>query len=111
MGRKKKISDKEVLAMVARVLAFDAESLQEEDLVIDGLDFDMDESLAWTLAPPPLKPPTATPTPVSLPGTRMICIRVPERVIHAYKVESAKTGRPYQTMMNRALKTVAESFI
>ena len=111
MGRTKKISDKEILAMVARVLAFDAESLQEEDFVIDGLDFDMDESLAWTMLPTPLKRPAATPTPVSLPGTRMICIRVPERVLHAYKAASAKTGRPYQTMMNRALKTAAEGFV
>lgn len=41
----------------------------------------------------------------------MICIRVPERVLHAYKAESIKKGRPYQSMMNRALKTAAEGFV
>jgi uncharacterized protein (DUF4415 family) len=109
MGRMKKISDKEVWAMVARVMAFEAESLSEEVFISDGLDFNMDESLAWALAPAPTKLPASLPVPVS--GSRLISIRVPERVIHAFKAESAKTGRPYQTMMNRALKTVAESFV
>lgn len=73
-------------------------------------DLDYDDLHAGSPAAPVKAPSAAAPVP-SLSGTSPICIRVPARVIHAFKAESAKTGRPYQTMMNRALKIAAEGFL
>lgn len=52
----------------------------------------------------------ACPTPV-LCGSKPITIRVPNRVLQAFRDQSDKTGTKYQTLMNRALRDAAEAFM
>lgn len=42
-------------------------------------------------------------------GTKPITIRVPTRVLQAFRREADRTGVPYQTLINRALAEMAES--
>lgn len=54
--------------------------------------------------------PRTYPSP-PLCGTHPICIRVPVRLIRAYKEQARRTGRNYQTLMNDALKKVSDAFV
>jgi len=47
----------------------------------------------------------------SVNGTKPISIRVPNRIIRAFKARAAATGTSYQTLMNRALKSAADGFV
>lgn len=43
-------------------------------------------------------------------GTKPVSLRIPNRVINAFRAESIKTGTSYQTLMIRALSDAAEGF-
>jgi predicted DNA binding CopG/RHH family protein len=78
----------------------------------DSADLDVDVYELYARLPPPsVKPPTTDTPAASLSGTKPICIRVPARVIHAFKVEAAKTGGSYQANMNRVLSVAAAGFV
>ena len=42
-------------------------------------------------------------------GTTAITIRVPNRVLQAFRAHSDRTGTRYQTLMNRALREAADT--
>lgn len=43
-------------------------------------------------------------------GTTPITIRIPNRVLQAFRAQSEKTGTKYQTLINRALSDAADTF-
>lgn len=43
-------------------------------------------------------------------GRKPVTIRVPNRVLRAFRQRADKTGTAYQTLMNRALESAAEEF-
>lgn len=43
-------------------------------------------------------------------GRKPVTIRVPNRVLLAFRKQADKTGTAYQTLMNRALESAAEEF-
>ncbi len=110
MGRKTKLSEEQFFAMLDRVLA-------EADEPLAVMDFDAEEFNA-SINVDDLPPPPATVKPVGtaassspLNGTRPICIRIPVRVIHAFKAQASKTGGCYQVLMNRAMAAAAAGFV
>lgn len=110
MASKKKLSPEEFETILDRIKAAADQPVLDMDFDFDALDVDFDDLCAWS--PATLVKPSTTDTPApSLSGTRPICIRVPARVIHAYKAQAAKTGGSYQTIMNRALSGAAAGFV
>ena len=43
-------------------------------------------------------------------GTKAVSLRIPHRVINAFRAESIKTGTSYQTLMIRAMADAADGF-
>lgn len=113
MAREKKFTKEElnvVKALMPRILAAAEAPLAEIEFDPADFNVDLDElpPADYLSAPGPVT--AAVPLrPVS--GTRAILIRVPERVIRAFKIEAERTGGHYQTLMNRALKVEAEGFV
>ncbi len=110
MPRKKEISASDLLAILD--LAMEASHLELPDYIFDFDSSDIDLSAL----PPPLasvlgkKPvPHAMTLPVS--GTHPINIRVPARVVRAFKLRALATGTSYQTLMNRAMAAAAKDFV
>ncbi|MBV5347346.1 hypothetical protein JZU46_03900, partial [bacterium] len=91
MASKKKLSPEEFETILDRIKAAADQPFPEMNFDFDALDVDFDDLCAWSPATPVKPSTTVTPAP-SLSGTQPICIRVPTRVIHAFKVEAAKTG-------------------
>jgi predicted DNA binding CopG/RHH family protein len=110
MASKKKLSPEEFEMILERIKAAADQPFPDMNFDIDALDVDFDDLCAWSPATPVKSSTTDTPA-ASLSGTKSICIRVPARVIHAFKVEAAKTGGSYQTIMNRALSGAAAGFV
>lgn len=112
MARKKTIGLDELLTVLARALELADEPMPEIDVSLDGLSLLEDEVLG------PIMPLEATRTgPGAIPGdddtspisgTQRISIRVPKRVLRAFRSRARKTGVPYQTLMNRALRVEAD---
>lgn len=103
------LADRPTPEMKCDFIEFDIDSGVDLDIDID-IDIDIDE-----LYPPlPLVSEKLSaidiPTP-TLCGTKPICIRVPARVIHAFKMQAAKTGANYQTIMNRVLNNAVAGFV
>jgi len=69
------------------------------DDFVDGL---------MTAASPASKTRPVAPPPACTPGTKGVSLRIPNRVINAFRAESIKTGTSYQTLMIRALADAAE---
>lgn len=118
MARKKKLPPVEFEALLQRILAAADVPLAEMvfepgELDFDLLDVDLVESQAIdSLSRPPAAPAAKAPeTPVSMYKTHSILIRVPERVILAFKHEAKRTGGHYQTLMNKSLKTTADKLV
>lgn len=116
MARRRKLSPAEFETILDRINAAADQPFPDMNFDFDALDVDVDVDVdfddlcAWSPVAPVNPPTTDTPAP-SLCGTRPICIRVPARVIHAFKAQAAKTGGSYQTIMNRALNTAAMGFV
>lgn len=112
MARKKTITRTELLDILDRARAMADEPMPEIDVSLDGLVLLEDEVLD------PIMPLEATGTGPGallgdddtspLSGTQRISIRVPKRVLRAFKSRARKTGVPYQTLMNRALRVEAD---
>lgn len=112
MARKKTIGLDELLAVLARARELADEPMPEIDVSLDGLCLLEDEvldsimHLEATRTGPGAIPGDDGTSPVS--GTQRISIRVPKRVLRAFKSRARKTGVPYQTLMNRALRVEAD---
>jgi hypothetical protein len=110
MPRKKEISADDLLAVMGVI--FDVAELDLPDLPFDFDDPDIDLSAF----PPPLssvlgKKPASDAKMLPVSGSHSICIRVPARVIRAYKLRALATGSNYQTLMNRAMAAAAKDFV
>ena len=75
------------------------------------------ESVQWNLDALPDGP---LPTPVEvhkvaddksspITGTKLVSIRVPNRVLRKFRQQAEKTGTAYQTLMNRALQDAVDA--
>lgn len=110
MPRKKEISADDLLAIMK--LAMDMSELPHTEISFDLPDSDFDLSAL----PPPvfsMARKKSVSDAMSLPvcGTHPISIRVPARVIRAFKLRALATGCSYQTLMNRALREAAAGFV
>lgn len=110
MASKKKLSPEEFETILDRIKAAADQPFPDMNFDFDALDVDFDDLCAWSPTASVKSSTTDTPA-ASLSGTKPICIRVPARVIHAFKVQAAKTGGSYQRMMNRALNAAAAGFV
>lgn len=73
----------------------------EPDLV---LDFDLDP-----MPPPASSDPAPSPEPL-LTGTKKITIRLPNRLLAAYRTQAKRSGTRYQTLMVRTLNTASRDW-
>lgn len=110
MASKRKLSLEDLDALLQRIMAVADQPLPGMEFDPAELDVDIDE-LYSRLPPPSFKSPTTDVPAPPMSGTQLICIRVPARVIHAFKVQAVKTGGNYQTIMNRALNAAAKGFV
>lgn len=75
-----------------------------------GLDIPIDFSDLDALLAKPRQPerPAAATTPAAAysapPGSVKISIRIPGRILAAFKTRAAATGRPYQKLLNQVLR-------
>lgn len=92
-------------AITAAFLAAEDIPILDLDLDFDSADLDFD----WSSMPEPsTSSPVAGPAPPMLmTGTQKISIRVPRRILAAFKKKSALTGVPYQRLVNQVLKAAA----
>lgn len=110
MASERKLSEEEFETILKRIMAAADQPLPE--MVFDPIELDFDIDGLFARSPePPVKPPAADTLAASLSGTQPICIRIPARVVHAFKVQADKTGGSYQAIMNRALNTAAAGFV
>ena len=94
MKKHRKLTLKEVNAYLDRAMANLALSLP--DLQFDNVDMDLIDD-EFLLEPAFGSPSAATSgaAPIPMSGSCQICIRVPARVVHEFKVQAGKTGRRY----------------
>jgi hypothetical protein len=110
MPHTKTMSEVEYVSIMARALAAADEPLLE-------LEFDESEFVIDWDAPPPVRvaPPVKTggtgASSLPLSGTHPISIRVPVKILRAFKAQAEKTGVCYQTIMHRALREAAAGFV
>ena len=112
MTTKRRLSEDELNAILTRAIA--AAEISLEDLTFDPMDLDFDivlDDISTTPAFTTSKAVRSCKAPVLPSGTHPICIRVPARVIRAFRVQADKTGAHYQTVMIRALQAAAKSFV
>ena len=92
----------EIFASIkAQIVSVENEPFPELDLDFADLDFDSCNAVPDDMGA------HSKPIPARLTGTRRICIRLSAHTLASFKAQAAKTGVPYQTIMNRALKVVA----
>lgn len=112
MARKRHITPTELLDVLSRARAMADELMPEIDVSLDGLGLLEDEALDLIMpldatgTGPGALPSDDDTSPIS--GTQRISIRVSKRVLRAFKARARKTGVPYQTLMNRALRIEAD---
>ena len=109
---KKKVSDEAVKAMIARIEhvachpeLYPFEALPKE-WALDGIDPDADFDIDIT-APLPKRVTSAAEPVISAPGTRKVTIRIPNRIIDAFKASAEVSGGRYQTKMIKALESAS----
>ena len=110
MARKITLTPEEVRATLAMAMAAMDEPAPE--FVFDDAFLNFD----WEADVP--TPPAGASEPVLLSadklpayGSHPISIRVPARVIRAFKAQAARTGGSYQTLMNQALNQATTAFV
>lgn len=113
MARKNSVS-RELVADLMKRLVAEIENPSPLDCLPD-VDRDFSDIDAFvnglmTAAVPECKVSPATPHTEAVSGTKAVSLRIPFRVINAFKAQSIKTGTNYQTLMNRALAEAAENF-
>lgn len=99
--KEKRPSELDFASLYERIMA-------AADQPIEPIEFS-DEELTFNFDAP-VAPPVSVTAPI-FAGTHPVSIRVPGRVIHAFKVQAAKSGCGYQTLMNRALRRAAEGYV
>jgi len=111
MASIKHITPAELMDVLARARIEADVPIPELDSLLDGFDLledDVHDSImrleAARTGPGALLGDDTSP----LSGTARISIRVPKRVLRAFKSRARKTGVPYQTLMNRALRVEAD---
>ena len=117
MARKTSVSRAVVIDVFRRLMAA-IEDPAPLDLtgLSDGIDCDIPDVdvLIDSLGPMPVLADESTPTTGKVPeyvtGTKHVSIRIPNRVVNAFKAEAIKAGKNYQTLMNRVLADAAEKF-
>ena len=114
MRIKRRLSEDELSAILTRAIA--AAEIPLEDLTFDPMDLDFDfdivlDDISTTPAFTTSKAVRSYKAALPLSGTHPICIRVPARVIKAFRVQADKTGSHYQTLMNRALQSAANRLV
>lgn len=113
MARKRKFTKEEIKAvkdLMPRILAAADAPFPEIDFDIDEFNVDLDQLFPADYLSAPRPVTAAVPLP-PVSGTRPVFIRVPERVIRAFKIEAQSKGVGYQTLMSRALLQAAEHFV
>ena len=118
MALKRKLTPEEFKALIPRIsAAADAPiavlEFEPNELEFDLIDVGVEElhrieGLRSSTGP---AVPTAAATLLHVHGRHPILIRVPKRVIQAFKNEAKRTGGCYQTLMNKSLKVAAEGFV
>jgi hypothetical protein len=107
MARKKEISADTLLALMDYVMNTPEIPFVEFPFELDAPDLDLAAIPSPISAILKMKPaPEERMLPIS--GTHSICIRVPARVIRAYKLKAIAKGCCYQTLMNRALAAASK---
>ena len=69
-----------------------------------GLELNIDLDFDFNAAPPLVARPSTSVVRAPCPGTKKMCIRMPNAIIQVFKEEAKLKGVPYQTLMIRALK-------
>ena len=108
--KKKTLSEEELTAIKERAKA--AADMPVMDMEFDDAELNLD----WDALPPmtmgaPAKAAGAAVSTLPVSGTRPVCIRIPSRVIRAFRSQAEKTGGSYQTIMNRVLREAAAGFL
>ena len=96
--------------LLPRILAAADAPMLEMGLDLTEFDVDFEKLPAVNTLPQHSAPSATTPLP-PMSGTRPVLIRVPNSVIRSFKLESEKSGGHYQSLMKRALKAAADSFV
>lgn len=102
MHKKKAITDTEFDEVMQRANAIFDEPIQ--DIEFDPSDFDIDFGIGYepfTRSSPAVSPIVCT------TRTSKISIRVPSKVLAAFKERAKNTGTGYQTLINESLKATA----
>jgi uncharacterized protein (DUF4415 family) len=117
--KKMKKSGEAVEAMLAKIEhavnhpeLYPVEPLPEEELSLESIDldvnFDIDVDFDFDFsAPVPERKPGEPAMVISAPGTKKVTIRIPNRIIDAFKANTKVSGGRYQTKMIRALEKAA----
>lgn len=117
MGRRTSVSRAVVLDVFKRLMAA-MENPAPLDLtgLSDGIECDIPDVdvLIDSLGPMPALAdesiPATGPVPEYVTDTKHVSIRIPNRVVNAFKAEAIKAGKNYQTLMNRVLADAAGKF-
>ena len=109
MGTHRTAAPEDIIAMLARAIAM--AHLPVPDLVLDTPELELTEdALVLEAAFGASSAAKSGDAPLPEYGTKPISIRVPRRVIRAFKLQAARTGANYQGLMNRVLNTAANGF-
>ena len=109
MKKHRKPTLEEVNAYLDRAMANLALSLPDLQFDNDDLKLIDDEFLLEPAFGSP-KAAKSGEAPLPMSGTTPICIRLPNRVINAFKLQADKKGTRYQTLINRTLNTATRDF-
>lgn len=117
MKKKKKPTEADVLAMVAKImnqsgsplelLNLDQDAELEHDhleMMMEPLEIDFD-----ALPPSPVRSAAGKPA-VTVTGTRKITIRIPNRILASCRAKAARTGTKYQTVIIRTLNAASRDW-
>lgn len=104
------LSSEQLENIKARALAAADEPVQALEFTAAemnlGIDIDLD--MDFNALPPVLDKPGPPVARAPFPGTKKMCIRMPNTIIRVFKVEAKRKGVPYQTLMIRALKEASK---
>lgn len=110
MAKKKSISESEFAEIVARAVAAFDNPLPE--LIFDEAELSLPVPIPTTeVLNGPTAPCVSTHHTPPHRATRAVSIRIPVHVIHSFKQRAESGGSCYQSLMIRALKQAAESFV
>lgn len=89
--------------LLAKACAFADTTTTTEDIELDPAERDFD--FAAPAPPPKPRPPKPTPARAATGRTEKISIRIPRDTLAGIKARARAMGTPYQSWINRKLKT------